>query len=388
MSFLRAELTKLDQTQLRRKMRTHTDCPGRTIEIDGRACLNFSSNNYLGLADHEELKQGAREALVMGAGSTASRLVTGNTSLHEQLESELAAFHNVESVRLFGSGYQANVGLLSCLANSEDLIVSDQLNHASLIDGIRLSKAACRVTEHLSLDAVRVALEGSASFRRRFVVTDSVFSMDGDSPDLVGLRQICDQMDAFLVVDEAHAVACLGAGAGLCFELGIVPDALVGGLGKGFGSYGGYVAGSSDLTEYLLNRARSFVFSTALPPAILGAGLAALRLVGGDEGEQRRLQLRLRIGELKQGLDTMGRLEVGSGATTIFPFLVGAAGEALELGERLLTEGIYCQAIRPPTVEVGRSRLRIALCADHTKQDIQELLSALQQCSTWNIETG
>ncbi len=386
MSFLHAELAELEKSHLRRKTHAHNACPGRFIEIDGRKYLNFSSNNYLGLADHQALKQGSIEALTMGAGATASRLVTGTTQLHDQLELELAEFHKVERVRLFGSGYQANVGLLSCLANSQDVIISDRLNHASLIDGIRLSRAECRITEHCSLDSVQLALQDTGSFRRRFVVTDSVFSMDGDSPDLVGLRQVCDMMDAFLVVDEAHAVACLGGGKGLCAKYGVKPDALVGGLGKGFGSYGGYVAGSLDLAEYLLNRARSFVFSTALPPAVVGAGLAAVRLVREVEGQRRRSELSARIDQLTTGLSGMGRLESGSGATAIFPFLVGGAEEVVQLSEGLLARGIHCQAIRPPTVEVGKSRLRIALSSDHTKEDVESLLSALSRCSTWNTE--
>lgn len=378
MSFLAAELALLESHHLRRTMRQHHACPGRFIEIDGHEVLNFSSNNYLGLAGHQALAGGAQAALGAGSGSTASRLVTGNLDLHEQLEDALASFHGLEGARLFGSGYQANLGLLSCLANPEDLVVSDRLNHASIIDGIRLSRAECRIAEHGSLASVRAMLEGASGFRRRFVVTDSVFSMDGDSPDLVGLRALCDEFDAFLVVDEAHAVACLGRGRGLCAELGVSADAITSGLGKAFGSYGGYVAGSRDLVEYLMNRARSFVFSTALPPAVIGAGLASVGLVEGSEGTTLRSVLAERIVQMRDGLAALGRLEPGAGNSAIFPFLVGGAPEALALGESLLAEGLFCQAIRPPTVEAGTSRLRIALSATHSEDDVARLLNVLR----------
>lgn len=377
MSFLRSELEGLENQHLRRSLRSHSDCPGREIEIDGASALNFSSNNYLGLAGHKALAGGARASLRAGTGSTASRLVTGNLDLHEQLEEALASFHGVEGTRLFGSGYQANLGLLSCLANSEDLFVSDKLNHASIIDGIRLSKATCRIAAHCSLSSVREHLVESSGFRRRFVVTDSVFSMDGDSPDLIGLRALCDEFDAFLVVDEAHATGCLGSGKGLCHEVGIVADATVGGLGKAFGSYGGYVGGSRDLVEVLLNRARPFVFSTALPPAVIGASLAAVGVLETAEGAQLRSTLAARIVQLREGLAKIGKLAAGAGHSPIFPFVVGKPEDAVQLCDDLLSKGIYCQAIRPPTVEPGTSRLRIALSALHQADDIERLVSAL-----------
>lgn len=379
MSFLRSELEGLESQHLRRSLRRHSDCPGREIEIDGKSALNFSSNNYLGLAGHKALADGARTSLRAGTGSTASRLVAGNLDLHEQLEEALASFHGLEAVRLFGSGYQANLGLLSCLANANDLIVSDKLNHASIIDGIRLSKATYKIAAHCSLTSVREHLEGSIGFRRRFVATDSVFSMNGDSPDLPGLRALCDEFDAFLVVDEAHATGCLGMGKGLCHQVGVVADAMVGGLGKAFGSYGGYVGGSRDLVEVLLNRARPFVFSTALPPAVVGASLAAVGVVEGVEGVQLRMALEARIFQLRDGLAKMGKLTKGAGHSPIFPFLVGKPEDALHLCEELLGKGVYCQAIRPPTVEPGTSRLRIALSALHTADDIDRLVDALAE---------
>lgn len=379
MSFLEEELEAMEARHLRRTLRVHAECPGRTIRVDGKEVLNFSSNNYLGLAGDDRVAEGARLALAAGSGSTASRLVTGNLDLHEKLEEQIAELHQLPAARLFGSGYQANVGLISSLADSRDLIISDRLNHASIIDGIRLSKATCRIADHTSVASVRTHLRDSAEYRRRFVITDSVFSMDGDSPDLPALRQLCDEFDAFFIVDEAHATGCLGAGRGLCVETGILPDAVTGGMGKAFGSYGGYVAGSEALVEYLLNRARSFVFSTALPPAVLGASLESLALIRGAEGIALRSKLAERISQLREGLLEIGRLEAGAGWTPIFPFVAGSSEMAMELGEGLLAEGLYCQAIRPPTVEPGKARLRIALSALHTAEDIERLLSALRQ---------
>lgn len=379
MNFLEAELADLDRRHLRRGLRRHRECPGRYVEVSGEKLLNFSSNNYLGLAGHPALADGAQRSLVAGAGSTASRLVTGNLEMHEALESDIAALHGLPAARLFGSGYQANLGLLSCLAGKDDLVVSDRLNHASIIDGIRLSRAQCRIADHCSLGSFRSHLETGGVFRRRFVVTDSVFSMDGDSPDLVGLRALCDEFDAFLIVDEAHATGCLHAGAGLCSEFGVRPDALTGGLGKALGGYGGYVAGSFALTDLLLNRARSFVFSTALPPAVLGSAQAAIELIQSKEGRSRRKVLSGHIRHLSAGLLGLGRLEQGAGRSPIFPILVGGAEEAINLAATLQESGLFCQAIRPPTVAPGSSRLRIALSSELEPRDIERLLMVLAE---------
>lgn len=382
MSFLKDTLAQLEANHLRRKLREHDGQPGRYIEIEGRQALNFSSNNYLGLARHPRLIAAAQEALLFGTGSTASRLVTGNLALHQSLEAELASLHGLPSARLFNSGYQANLGLISSLAGPEDCIVSDQLNHASVIDGCRLSKARIRVAEHRQMASFRKELEAAGSARRRFVVTDSVFSMDGDLAPLADLRQLCDQMDAFLIVDEAHAVGCLGpGGAGLCAAAGIVPDALVGGLGKAFGSYGGYVAGSEELGEFLLHQARSFVFSTALPPAVVAASREAVQLAQEPEGENLRRRLQERMSQLGEGLAKLGLLGAGAGQSPVFPIIVGEPDKALTWTDALLDRSVFCQAIRPPTVERGKSRLRIALSAQHQAEDIQLLLASLAELS-------
>ena len=380
MSFIKEMLDQLEGGHLRRTLTQHDDQPGRKIEINGKLVLNFSSNNYLGLALHPTLIEASQLALQGGTGSTASRLVTGNLALHEKLEAGLAKLHGVAGARLFNSGYQANLGLISCLAGPQDLIVSDRLNHASVIDGCRLSRARILVADHAEPASFRKLLSSAGEFRRRFVVTDSVFSMDGDIAPLEALRALCDEFEAMLIVDEAHAVGALGpGGAGICAAMGIKADALVGGFGKAFGSYGGYVAGSEDLCEYLLNRARSFVFSTALPPAVVAASLAALTLLTSEEGEVQREALAARIKQLRAGLAELKLLEPGAGQSSIFPVIAGDAETALGASQRLLQAGVFCQAIRPPTVEKGKSRLRIALSALHTADDLAQLLGVLDE---------
>jgi len=379
MDFLKADLEQLALRGLTRSLRRHDDRPDRVIEINGKTVLNFSSNNYLGLANHPDIVSASKEALVCGTGSSASRLVTGNLGLHQDLESELADFHGVEAVRIFNSGYQANIGLIACIAGDGDLIVSDELNHASMIDGCRLSRAAVRVYKHCDVDSLRDCIQSAGPARRVFVLTESVFSMDGDCAPLEQLRAVCDETGAFLVVDDVHSLGVFGSqGAGLCAELGVVPDALVGGLGKAFGSFGGYVAGSHLLSEFLLHKARSFVFSTGLPAAVLGASIAALRVIRSVEGQARRESLHSRISQFRHGLEPLGLLESNSGFSPIFPIVVGDSKIAMDLTELLLAEGVFCQAIRPPTVKEGTARLRVSISAAHTEEDIDMLVSCLR----------
>ncbi len=379
MKFLRNELEALKEQGLQRSLRRHNDSPGRTIKMGGISCINFSSNNYLGLANHPELVLAAKNALVHGTGSSASRLVTGNLALHEQLESSLADFHTMPAARLFNSGYQANIGLLSCLSQKGDLIVSDALNHASMIDGCRLSKADLNIVPHRDLDSYESCLRNSKA-KRTFLITEGVFSMDGDLAPLKELRTLCDRYGAFLIVDDVHALGVLGKkGAGLASQCGVIPDAIVGGLGKAFGSCGGYVAGSKELAEYLLHKARSFVFSTALPASVLAASLAAISIVKSEEGRARQGELQSRIEEMREGLSRLGRLGPGAGHSSIFPVLVGDSMEAVQLTQTLLEQGIFCQAIRPPTVPKGTARLRIALSSEHRAEDVRLFLHLLEQ---------
>jgi len=374
----RAELDALAAAGLRRQLHRVNGIQGREVVLDGATVLNFSSNNYLGLAGHREVVLASSAAVrESGAGAGASRLIVGNMVEHELLERELATLHEAEAVLLFNSGYQANVGTLQAIAGVEDEIVSDALNHASIIDGCRLSRAKVTVFPHGDLDAVDSALDRSTA-RRKIVVSDSVFSMDGDRADVVGLRAVCDRRGALLMLDEAHAVGALGpSGRGIAAEAGVIADVHVGTLGKAFGSFGAYVAGPSALRELLINRARSFVFSTALPPAVAAAGRTAVSLVRGPEGDELRRRLRSRSDDLSRGLARRGWLAEGAGSSPIFPILVGEEGRAMECSAALLERGIYAQGIRPPTVPRGTSRLRVTLMATHTPDDIHRLLDGL-----------
>ena len=371
-------LEELDQANLRRWLRTVTSATDRTVRLDGREVLNFSSNSYLGLANHPALVEAAIAAMTQaGFGSGASRLIVGNHELHERLEDELAAFHECEAARLFNSGYNANIGVLQSLATRGDVILSDALNHASIIDGCRLSRAEVVVYPHLDVAALGELLHRYPN-RRKLVVTDSVFSMDGDRAPLRELAARCQQAGALLMVDEAHAMGALGPnGRGVAAELGVVPDIRVGTLGKSFGSFGAYVAGSRALVELLLNKARSFVFTTSLPVAVVAATRASLEVVRGPEGHARRARLEALIKRFRDGLFRIGLLAPGAGTTPIFPIAVAEEGQVMMLCEELLGKSIYAQGIRPPTVPRGTSRLRFALMATHTESDIDRALVQL-----------
>jgi 8-amino-7-oxononanoate synthase len=377
---LAEELRRLDDAGLRRELRRWDGAHGAWIELDGMRRASFSSNNYLGLAGHPALARAAAEALELaGVGAGASRLIAGNHAEHRVLEDELARFHQVEAALLFNSGFQANVGTIPALVGGEDLILSDRLNHASLIDGCRLSRARVLVYEHGDPDHARRLLEEARRGNRRcLVITESVFSMDGDRAPLAALSAVAAEHDAWLMVDEAHAVGALGPGGrGLCADAGVVPDILVGTLGKAFGSFGAYVAGSARLRAFLLHRARSFVFTTALPPAVAAASRAAVALAASPEGDRLRGELAARIDRFRDGLSGLELLAAGAGASAVFPIWVGPEHAALEVSHHLLEAGIHAQAIRPPTVPRGTSRLRFALIASHELSQIDHVLSEL-----------
>lgn len=376
---LQSELDGLEQQGRRRRLRTVQSPAGRTVALDGRTIINFSSNNYLGLANHPALIEAAtcgfRSA---GAGATASRLIIGNHAVHETLEHALAGFHGFPSALLFNSGYNANIGVLPTLTRAQDTIFSDALNHASIIDGCRLSRARVVVYPHRDVNALR-DLMATDSGDRQFVVTDTIFSMDGDRAPLAELAQLCRESGAALVIDEAHAVGVFGPGGrGLAASQNIEPDALIGTLGKSFGCFGAYVTGRRELIDILMNRARSFVFTTALPPGVVAANTAALELIRGDEGERRRALMGTRIDRFRQGLHTLSLLHPGAGHTSIFPVMVGDDVRVMECTEYLLTRGIYAQGIRPPTVQPSTARLRFALIATHTDDDIEQALDGLK----------
>jgi 8-amino-7-oxononanoate synthase len=377
--FLQAELEQIKSAGLYRRLRRVESDQGPTLMIDGREVVNFSSNNYLGLANHPALAAAAKEALDRyGSGSGASRLISGNMSLHEALESRLAAFKGTEAALVFNSGFQANTGAISTLAGEDDAIFSDALNHASIIDGCRLSRAKTFVYPHSELDGLEEALKNAEGFRRKLIVTESIFSMDGDEAPLMGIVELAEKYGAMVMVDEAHATGVFGArGAGVVQALGLGERVLVqmGTLGKALGGFGAYIASNRDLRDLLINRCRSFIFTTALPPALMAMAIAAVDLV--EREPERRESLRCNCERLRSGLAALG-FQLGGGTSPILPLIVGDAGECMSFSEALMDREVFAQGIRPPTVPPGTSRLRITLMATHTDEQIDRALQAFK----------
>jgi 8-amino-7-oxononanoate synthase len=378
----REELRSLETQGLLRALEPQTSPPGAEIVLpSGERLVNFSSNDYLGLAAHPAVSEAlGRAAAQWGSGASASRLVCGDFLPHRELENALARFEGGEAAVLFGSGYAANCGLLPAFAGREDVILSDALNHASLVDGCRLSRARVEVYPHSDAAALEEGLRRAraSGARRILVATDTVFSMDGDLAPLRDIAGLCEREGAILAVDEAHATGVLGPrGAGLVAELGLGPyvDLRMGTLSKAAGVMGAFVVSSRACRDLLLNRARSLVFSTALPPAVAEAALVALGLLSGGEGEARRARLRRSIERFATGLRKLGL--PASHGTPIFPVVLGAPEKALRAAGRLREQGLYVKPIRPPTVPAGTSRLRIALSASHEDEHIDRLLAAL-----------
>jgi 8-amino-7-oxononanoate synthase len=374
---LEQELALLADRQLRRIRRTVAGGHGPVVEVDGRRALSLASNNYLGLATDPRVVSAAIAALERsGASASASPLVCGHMSDHALLEADIADWLGCEAAVVFGSGYHANIGVLAALAQEGDEILSDELNHASLIDGCRLARAAVRVFPHRDTRALGRLLESSRA-RRRLIVTDSVFSMDGDTAPLGEIVELAERHGGWVMVDEAHATGVFGpSGAGLASELGLGARVTVrmGTLGKALGSYGAFVAGSRPLVELLVNRARAYVYSTALPPAVVAAARAAVAIACSDAARRDRLwrnARRLHAG-LRAGGVAMGALE-----SPILPLVVGAAEEALEVSRLALERGVFSPAVRPPTVPEGTARLRLTPIATHTDEQIDGAVEVL-----------
>ena len=373
-------LADLDTRGLRRQRRTMRRGDPHTADIvlDGRPCVDFCSNDYLGLASHPQVVEAfVAAARVHGVGARASHLITGHQSEHEALEQELAAWTGRERAIVFSSGYMANLGLAATLVTRESTVYGDRLNHASLIDGGRLSRAALHHYPHGDAAALEEQLGRQVS-GRALVLTDGVFSMDGDLAPLPALAAACARHGAFLAVDDAHGLGVIGeTGRGSLEHFGLsatdVP-ALVGTLGKAFGSFGAFVAGSTDLVETLIQRARTYIYTTALPPAVAAATRAALA-VSIDESwrRERVLALTRRFRELARAAG----LPLADSETPIQPILLGTAEAAVHASRNLLERGLFVAAIRPPTVPAGTSRLRITLSAAHRDDDIDRLVSSL-----------
>ena len=378
--FFQQELNQVKEAGLYRRLRRVGNDQGPTLVLDGREVINFSSNNYLGIANHPALAAAAKEAIDRyGCGSGASRLISGNMALHEELENRLAKFKGTEAALVFNSGFQANTGIIPTLAGEGDVILSDALNHASIIDGCRLSRAKTVVYGHCDLNRLETALKQAAGARRKLIVTETIFSMDGDEAPLTGVVELAARYDAVVMVDEAHATGLFGpGGAGVASKLGLSDRVSVqmGTLGKALGGFGAYVAGSGALRELLINRCRSFIFTTSLPPAIAAMAVAALGLVEREPERREALWANCRL--LAQGLKQIG-FSLGEIQNPILPLIIGEAGKCMRFSEQLFERGVFAQGIRPPTVPEGTSRLRVTLMATHSREQMEKALGAFKE---------
>jgi 8-amino-7-oxononanoate synthase len=386
MSEIEQRLGELERLGLDRRLRMVSGPQGPRVLLDGQPVLLLCSNNYLGLADHPRVRAAAADAAMRwGVGAGASRLVSGTMTIHRRLEERLAAFKEREACVLFGSGYLANMGVIGALAGPGDRIFSDELNHASIIDGCRASRAEVVVYRHLDHEHLARCLHHHGGEGRRLIVTDSVFSMDGDVAPLTEIVELAREYEARVIVDEAHATGALGEGgrgavadAGLQTEV----DVIVGTLGKALGSYGAYVCANQEMVRYLVNVARALIFSTApAPPSVAGA-LAALELL--EERPHKVGRLRGAAHTLRSALANEG-FDVRESDMHIVPLVVGDSNDAVRLCQAVLERGVFAQAIRPPTVADGTSRLRLAVMASHTTNELQLAAKALADATR---ETG
>ncbi|MBN2475986.1 MAG: 8-amino-7-oxononanoate synthase [Pirellulales bacterium] len=378
LAWIDGELAALEEQGLRRRLATRIGRQTARIVLDGRKLVNFGSNDYLAIAGDPRLAAAAIEAAGReGWGSGASPLITGHVKGHRRLERRLAEFEGTEAALLFSSGFAANAGAIAALAGPGDVVFADRKNHASLLDGCRLSRADVRVYPHGDWRRLDALMTRAGRYRRRLIATDSLFSMDGDLAPLGELAEVAERHDAMLLVDEAHATGVFGPnGRGVAELLGVEDciDVRIGTLSKALGSAGGFVVGSRSLIEWLINRARPYVFSTAMPAPVAAAAMAALDIV--RERPKRRQGLLARAEWLANELVGRG-WNIGNTASQIIPLIVGEPAEAVGLAVALRERGILVPAIRPPTVPDGEASLRISLTAGHTKQMIAALLEAL-----------
>src|SRR4051794_7227159 len=377
MSDVERRLDELKGLGLYRRMRMISGPQGPRVVLDGKPVLLLCSNNYLGLADHPRVRQAAADAAMRwGVGAGASRLVSGNMTIHRRLEERIAAFKGAEACLLFGSGYLANTGIVSALAREGDVVFSDALNHASIVDGCRLARARTFVYDHCDCDHLEWGLR-EAGGRGALIVTDGVFSMDGDIAPLAKIVELARRYDARVMVDDAHGLGALGPGGrGSVADAGLEDevDIVVGTLGKALGSYGAYACMSRTVSKYLINTARTLIFSTALPPPAVAAAGAALDLLAEEPRRVDRLQRNAKI--MREALSGHG-MATGDSTTQVLPLVVGEADDAVRVCERALEKGIFAQAIRPPTVAEGSSRLRLAVMASHTRTELEEAARVL-----------
>jgi 8-amino-7-oxononanoate synthase len=371
MAHIDEALEEIRDRGLYRRLRLVSGPQGPRVLLDGDPVLLLCSNNYLGLADHPRVREAAAEAAMRwGVGAGASRLVSGNMTVHRRLEEQLSEFKGTEACVLFGSGYLANTGVISSLARPGDVIFSDELNHASIVDGCRLARAETFVYDHCDPEHLEWGLR-DAEGRGALIVTDGVFSMDGDIAPLEEIVDLAQRYDTRVMVDEAHSTGTMGPmGRGAVVDAGLEDevDVIVGTLGKSLGSYGAYVCCDKPMAKYLINSARTLIFSTALPPPAVAGAMAALELLIEQPGRVDKLHRNAEA--MRDALSAEG-VDSGMSETQIMPVVIGDPHAAMDACERALAQGVFCQAIRPPTVPDGSSRLRIAVMASHTRSELR-----------------
>ena len=383
LAYLTTELDTLRQQGLHRSLRILEARQQATTKFDGRTVVNLSSNNYLGLTTHPRLIERAIEAIrEFGVGSGSVRTIAGTMAIHMELERRLAAFKHTEAVVVFQSGFAANAGTVSAILNKEDVIISDELNHASIIDGCRLSRAQIKVFPHKDVDAARKILSELPAGQRKLLITDGVFSMDGDLGPLPGLCAAAEEFGAIMMVDDAHASGVFGKnGRGTVdhFNMHGRVDIQVGTLSKAIGALGGYVAGSKDLIDFLYHRARPFLFSTSHPPSVAATCLAALDVLEQEPEIIERLWENTRF--FKKGLETLG-FNTGISESPITPVIAGEGSRAMKLSDRLFEEGVFAQGIAFPTVAKDKARVRTIVTAAHTREELQFALDKFKLVGT------
>lgn len=376
----RRELQVIEEQGLTRKLRSFSNGNESEVVMNGKKFLLFSSNNYLGLATDSRLKKKATEGISKyGTGAGGSRLTTGNFDIHEQLESEIADFKKTEAAIVFSSGYLANVGVISSVVKTGDTIFSDAWNHASIIDGCRLSKAKTIVYEHADMADLERKLRQSYGDGKKLIVTDGVFSMDGDIAPLPKIVELAKEYKAYIMIDDAHATGVLGNdGCGTADYFGLKEeiDFTVGTLSKAIGAEGGFVSTSSIAKNYLLNNARSFIFQTALSPSAIEAAREGISIIQNEP--ERRKQLLKNAQYLRLKLEESGFV-IKEGETPIISLIIGGSHEAMQFSAKLMDEGVFIPAIRPPTVPKGSSRLRITVMATHTIEQLDMVISKIKK---------
>ena len=375
------ELERLDQDHLLRKLPVIESSPTGRILMAGREIILLASNNYLGLSTEPTVVKAAQDALdKYGTGASGSRLLSGNLDLYQKLEYRISTLKETEAALVFSSGYQANLGLISTLCQADDLILSDALNHASIIDGCRLSKAQRLIYNHCDPDHLQDLLSNASAATNRWIITDGVFSMDGNLAPLPEILDLANRFDAYVIIDDAHGFGVLGTnGGGITSHFSLTDSRLihVGTLSKAVGGLGGYVAGPQVLIDLLINQARSFIFTTGLPPSVIATAIAAIDLIAISP--ERRQRLLNHAEYLRHQLRQLG-LQIPAGKAQIVPVIIGAAEQAKQLADQLLNLGLFAPAVRPPTVPPNTARLRLSPIATHTDADLQTIVQAFAAC--------